>query len=83
MLYPLCDYLYPADIDKQNNCKNVIDNSLPQIIETVVNNYGDVEKICTTLTLCPQIKVLAFSDPPPPYKFLRDMRMFQTRMVSS
>ena len=57
MLYPLCDYLYPADIDKQNNCKNVIDNSLPQIIETVVNNYGDVEKICTTLTLCPQIKV--------------------------
>ena len=53
MLYPLCDYLYPADIDKQNNCKNVIDNSLPQIIETVVNNYGDVEKICTTLTLCP------------------------------
>ena len=53
MLYPLCDYLYPANIDKQNNCKNVIDNSLPQIIETVVNNYGDVEKICTTLTLCP------------------------------
>ena len=61
MLYPLCDYLYPADIDKQNNCKNVIDNSLPQIIETVVNNYGDVEKICTTLTLCPQIKVYKYN----------------------
>merc|ERR1712141_634685 len=46
----ICGVLFPNDIDKQNNCKNVIDNSLPQIIETIVNDYGDPEAICTSLT---------------------------------
>jgi len=52
-LKEICGVLFPNDIDKQNNCKNVIDNALPQIIETIVNNYGDPNAICTSLTLCP------------------------------
>ena len=49
----VCDLLFPNNMDNQNSCKAQIDNFIPVIVETIVNNFGNPDAICTALTLCP------------------------------
>ena len=49
----VCDLLFPNNMDNQNNCKNTIDTYLPQIIDSLINNYGNPEAVCTSLNACP------------------------------
>merc|ERR1739848_107833 len=35
-----CEFIFPNNMDNQNNCKNTIDTYLPQIIDSLINSYG-------------------------------------------
>ena len=48
-----CDLLFPNNVETQNTCKALIDSFLPTIVETIINNFGNPEAICTALAQCP------------------------------
>merc|ERR1719510_865673 len=52
-LKKVCEVIFPNNMDNQNNCKNTIDTYLPQIIDSLINNYGNPEAVCTSLSACP------------------------------
>lgn len=48
-----CELVFPNNLDNQNNCKNMIIEYLPNIIDQIVAGVGNPTVVCTALTLCP------------------------------